>query len=107
MGRLAGDEVLDLFARKRLELQQTLGKHDEGVVLVGDDPPGVGIGLIDQAADLLVDAVRTRRARLIAPAVWAPYFWFRGILNPILEWKLLRDNAVGDIIRDLEHSRAR
>ena len=59
-----------------------------------------------RAADLLVDAVRMRRARLIAPAVWAPYFWFRGILNPILEWKLLRDNAVGDIIRDLEHSRA-
>ncbi|MDI9893277.1 SDR family NAD(P)-dependent oxidoreductase [Rhodococcus sp. IEGM 1381] len=67
-----------------------------------DDPIGQRIGGLlpwplsrcitsRRAAELLVRAARTRRARLIAPAVWTPYFWFRGILNPILERRLVRD----------------
>ncbi|WP_415972307.1 SDR family NAD(P)-dependent oxidoreductase [Rhodococcus sp. 077-4] len=60
-----------------------------------------------RAADLLVRSVRTRRARLIAPAQWTPYFWFRGMLNPVLEWKLGRDREVADIIRELEKSYVR
>ncbi|OZD05214.1 short-chain dehydrogenase [Rhodococcus sp. 06-235-1A] len=81
-----------------------------------DDPIGQRIGGLlpwplnrrlasQRAADLLVDAVRTRRARLIAPAVWTPYFWFRGILNPILERRLVRDRTIAAIIRDLESTR--
>jgi NAD(P)-dependent dehydrogenase (short-subunit alcohol dehydrogenase family) len=60
-----------------------------------------------RAADLLVRSIRTRRARLIAPAQWTPYFWFRGMLNPALEWKLVRDREVADIICELEQSHAR
>lgn len=83
-----------------------------------DDPIGRRIGGFlpwplsrrlpsQRAAELLVHAVRTRRARLIAPAVWTPYFWFRGMLNPILERRLVRDRRVAQIIRDLEKTHAR
>ena len=83
-----------------------------------DDPIGRRIGGFlpwplsrrlpsQRAAELLVHAVRTRRARLIAPAVWTPYFWFRGMLNPILERRLVRDRRVAHIIRDLEKTHAR
>ncbi|OZD79397.1 short-chain dehydrogenase [Rhodococcus sp. 05-339-2] len=83
-----------------------------------DDPIGRRIGGFlpwplsrrlpsQRAAELLVHAVRTRRARLIAPAVWTPYFWFRGMLNPILERRLVRDRRVAQIIRDLEETHAR
>lgn len=58
----------------------------------------------DRAAELLVRSVRTRRARTIAPAVWAPYFWLRGVLNPVLEWKLTHDRTVTELIHDLEKS---
>ncbi|QIH98630.1 SDR family NAD(P)-dependent oxidoreductase [Rhodococcoides fascians A21d2] len=82
-----------------------------------DDPIGQRIGGLlpwplsrrlpsRRAAELLVRAVRTRRARLIAPAVWTPYFWFRGILNPILERRLVRDRAIAQIIRDVESTRS-
>ena len=60
-----------------------------------------------RAAELLVYSVRTRRARLIAPATWTPYFWFRGVLNPILERRLVKDRAIAEIIRDLERTHAR
>lgn len=56
----------------------------------------------ERAADLVVGAVCERRARVIAPAVWLPYFWLRGILNPILERKLTRDRRVSTLIRDVE-----
>lgn len=59
-----------------------------------------------RAAELLVRAVHTRRARLVAPAVWTPYFWFRGVLNPVLERRLVRDRRVAGIIRDLEKTHA-
>lgn len=59
-----------------------------------------------RAAELLVRAVSTRRARLIAPAVWLPYFWLRGILNPVLEWKLSRDRTVAALIGDVEENAA-
>lgn len=83
-----------------------------------DDPIGRRIGGFlpwplsrrlpsQRAAELLVHAVRTRRARLVAPAVWTPYFWFRGMLNPILERRLVRDRRVAQIIRDLEETHAR
>ncbi|MCZ4520189.1 SDR family NAD(P)-dependent oxidoreductase [Rhodococcus ruber] len=82
-----------------------------------DDPIGQRIGGLlpwplnrrlpsRRAAELLVRAVRTRRARLIAPAVWTPYFWFRGILNPILERRLVHDRAIAQIVRDLEDVQA-
>lgn len=78
-----------------------------------DDPMGQRIGGFlpwplnrrlpsQRAAELLVRAVRTRRARTIAPSSWQPYFWLRGILNPILERRLTRDRAIAQIIRDLE-----
>ncbi|CCQ14481.1 putative oxidoreductase [Rhodococcus sp. AW25M09] len=60
-----------------------------------------------RAAELLVRAVRTRRARTIAPSSWQPYFWLRGILNPILERRLVQDRAVARIIRDLESTHTR
>ncbi|OZC74893.1 short-chain dehydrogenase [Rhodococcus sp. 06-418-5] len=83
-----------------------------------DDPIGRRIGGFlpwplsrrlpsQRAAELLVHAVQTRRARLIAPAVWTPYFWFRGMLNPILERRLVRDRPVAQIIRDLEETHSR
>lgn len=59
-----------------------------------------------RAAELLVHSVRTRRARIIAPATWTPYFWFRGVLNPILERRLVKDRAIAEIIRDLEKAHA-
>ncbi|KQU55417.1 short-chain dehydrogenase [Rhodococcus sp. Leaf278] len=82
-----------------------------------DDPIGQRIGGLlpwplsrrlpsRRAAELLVRAVRTRRARVIAPAVWMPYFWFRGVLNPIVERRLVHDRAIARIIRDLEEVRA-
>lgn len=54
------------------------------------------------AAGVLVAAVEKRSARAVAPRSWLPYFWLRGILNPLLESKLVRDPAVHEIIRDLE-----
>ncbi|MGV8872878.1 MAG: SDR family NAD(P)-dependent oxidoreductase [Rhodococcus sp. (in: high G+C Gram-positive bacteria)] len=83
-----------------------------------DDPMGRRIGGFlpwplsrrlpsHRAAQLLVRAVRTRRARVIAPSSWIPYFWFRGILNPILERRLVRDRAIAEIIRDMENTHAR
>jgi hypothetical protein len=50
--------------------------------------------------------VCARRARLIAPAVWLPYFWLRGILDPVLAWKLTRDRTVAKIMRELEETAA-
>lgn len=82
-----------------------------------NDPMGKRIGQLlpwplnrrlpaDRAADLLVDAARTRRARIVAPAVWLPYFWLRGILNPMLEWKLARDRKVTTLLREVEQAQS-
>ncbi|QCB49641.1 SDR family NAD(P)-dependent oxidoreductase [Rhodococcus sp. PAMC28707] len=82
-----------------------------------NDPMGKRIGQLlpwplnrrlpaDRAADLLLEAVRTRGARMVAPAVWLPYFWLRGILNPVLEWKLARDRKVTALMRELERVQA-
>lgn len=80
-----------------------------------NDPMGRQIGLllpwplnrrlpVDQAAELLIASIRTRRARLVAPAGWLPYFWLRGIVNPILEWKLTRDHDIAALIREVERT---
>ena len=82
-----------------------------------ENPLGVRIGKLlpwplnrrlssDRAAELLVRSVCARRARLIAPAVWLPYFWLRGILDPVLAWKLTRDRTVAKIMRELEETAA-
>ncbi|MCZ4278304.1 SDR family NAD(P)-dependent oxidoreductase [Rhodococcus sp. BGS-1C] len=82
-----------------------------------ENPIGVRIGKLlpwplnrrlssDRAAELLVRSVCARRARLIAPAVWLPYFWLRGILDPVLAWKLTRDRTVAKIMRELEETAA-
>lgn len=56
------------------------------------------------AADVLIGAVRKRSARVVAPRAWLPYFWLRGVINPILEARLVNDSTVHTIIRDLERS---
>ena len=82
-----------------------------------ENPIGVRIGKLlpwplnrrlssDRAAELLVRSVCARRARLIAPAVWLPYFWLRGILDHVLAWKLTRDRTVAKIMRELEETAA-
>ncbi|ORM27729.1 SDR family NAD(P)-dependent oxidoreductase [Williamsia sp. 1135] len=58
----------------------------------------------DAAADVLITAVRRRSARVIAPRSWLPYFWLRGVLNPLLEARLVKDATVHEIIRDLERA---
>ena len=56
----------------------------------------------DDAAEVIVDAVVTRRARTIAPRSWNLYAALRGVINPVLDNRLHKDRKVRDIILRLE-----
>src|SRR6266403_1885996 len=52
---LAHEQVLDLVAGERLELEQALGQRLEIGALLAEDLLGLGIARLDQPPDLAVD----------------------------------------------------
>lgn len=56
----------------------------------------------EDAALVLVRGIERRAARTMAPALWTPYSLFRGVLNVVMDEKLLRDKAVRSLLRDLD-----
>src|SRR4029077_12449908 len=54
----AFEQILDLVARQRFELEKALGEHFEIGALVGQDLRRFGITGLDQPADFAVDLAR-------------------------------------------------
>ncbi|OBA42181.1 MULTISPECIES: short-chain dehydrogenase/reductase [unclassified Gordonia (in: high G+C Gram-positive bacteria)] len=78
-----------------------------------DDPIGKEIGgqlpwplnrriTADDAAGVLVDAIRSRRGQVVAPRQWSVYSALRGLINPLLDEKLTRDASIHRIVRHLD-----
>lgn len=80
-----------------------------------DDPIGREIGgqlpwplnrriTAEQAAQVLVDAIASRRGQVTAPRQWTVYSALRGLINPVLDAKLTRDKSIHRIVRQLDDS---
>lgn len=54
------------------------------------------------AARVLVDGIERRAARTMAPATWMPYSVLRGVLNPLMDLKLLRDPKVRALVLEID-----
>lgn len=54
------------------------------------------------AARVLVDGIERRAARTMAPALWTPYSVLRGVLNPVMDARLLRNKAVRALVAELD-----
>lgn len=55
-----------------------------------------------QAARVLIRAIRQRADSVIAPAAWAPYARLRGVANPLIDRLLMADPKIADMLRALE-----
>lgn len=86
---------------------------DLAAATLDDDPLGREIGALltwplnvrltsTRAAHLLVESIENRRRRVVAPIGWWPYFWFRGVINPLAELRLVRDRRVHALLRSVE-----
>jgi NAD(P)-dependent dehydrogenase (short-subunit alcohol dehydrogenase family) len=82
-----------------------------------DDPLGQRVGRLlpwplsrristEQAAASLVDAIMNRSASTIAPAAWLPYSLLRGVLNVVIDCRLVGDKNVHALLRDVEKREA-
>lgn len=89
-----------------VETQLTRGTLDE-------DPLGEKIGSqlpwplnrrisVDEAARVVGTAVEKRSARVTAPRAWAAYSVLRGVINPLLDERLVRDDLTHSIVRALD-----
>lgn len=81
-----------------------------------DDPLGQRVGRLlpwplnrrisaDAAAATLVDAIANRSASTIVPAAWLPYSLMRGVVNVLIDSRLVRDKDVHALLRDVEKRR--
>lgn len=55
-----------------------------------------------QAARVLLRAIRQRADNVIAPAAWTPYARLRGLANPLIDRLLLADPTITELLRQLE-----
>lgn len=78
-----------------------------------DDPIGQEIGAFlpwplskritaATAAESIVVAVNGRRPTSIVPCTWVPYSWLRGVVNAVLDRRLVADGSMKRIVRKLE-----
>jgi NAD(P)-dependent dehydrogenase (short-subunit alcohol dehydrogenase family) len=82
-----------------------------------DDPLGKRVGNLlpwplsrrisaEQAARTMVDAIAHRSASTIAPAAWLPYPLLRGVVNVVIDSRLVADKQVHQLLRDVEKRKA-
>lgn len=78
-----------------------------------DDPIGQELGAFlpwplskrittGAAAESIVVAVRGRRPTSIVPRTWVLYSWLRGVVNAVLDRRLVADAGIERIVRKLE-----
>jgi hypothetical protein len=53
-----------------------------------------------EAAEVLVRGIERRAPRVFAPFYLQPYSALRGILNPLIDWRLERDAALQALLRE-------
>src|SRR6185312_5555903 len=63
---IAAQERPHLFARQRLVLEEGVGDRVQIVEVLGQDPTGRGLALVDQAADLVIDQLGRRVGDVLA-----------------------------------------
>ncbi|KQV74763.1 short-chain dehydrogenase [Aeromicrobium sp. Root344] len=56
------------------------------------------------AGDAIVGAITRRSARVIAPKRWSAYSTMRGVINPLLDAHMARDESIQDILRDADRA---
>lgn len=56
-----------------------------------------------QAATGIVDAVERRAPRVILPRWWRAWFALRGVVNPVLDRAIHRDQATLELLRGVDH----
>lgn len=57
---------------------------------------------VEKAASALVRGIESRTARVIAPNVWKPIFYLRGLLGPLTDRRLDTDPKVADFVHQFE-----
>ena len=56
-----------------------------------------------QAAKGIVDGIEKRAHRVILPRWWWAWFWLRGIVNPIMDRAMIRDERLLELLRRADH----
>lgn len=59
-----------------------------------------------RAAQVLTDGIVRRRPRTMAPGVWLPYSMLRGLANVAVDFTLVRDKKVHQLVADIEQLQA-
>ena len=55
-----------------------------------------------EAGEAIVQGIEARRPRIIRPRRWAAFSVLRGVINPLLDAQMERDQATQDILRHLD-----
>lgn len=55
-----------------------------------------------QAGATIVDGIAARAPRVIAPKRWTVYSQLRGLINPLLDHRIVNDDSMQEILRDAE-----
>lgn len=55
-----------------------------------------------QAASTLVAGISTRKSRVVAPKAWIFYSQMRGLINPVIDAHLVRDEGIKDMLHAIE-----
>jgi hypothetical protein len=53
----------------------------------------------EQAATVLVDGIERRAPRVFAPAFLRYYSALRGLLNPVIDWRMRHDRKLQAVVR--------
>ncbi|MBF6297230.1 SDR family NAD(P)-dependent oxidoreductase [Nocardia amamiensis] len=61
---------------------------------------------VRDAADSLAEGIARRAPRTVAPPQWEPYALLRGVINVVLDGRLVRDPRVHDLIHRIEQRRS-
>ena len=56
----------------------------------------------EQVAQAIVDGIRTRNPRIVAPRRWVPVFMLRGVFNPLTDYYLSRHRGLQQLLGELE-----
>ena len=57
---------------------------------------------VGQVATALIDGIERRSARIIEPSAWRPPFRWRGLVGPISDLRIERNQTVGETVREIE-----
>ena len=62
----------------------------------------MAIAMAQAGAEVIADGIAHRAAETCAPAGWRQFKWFQGLINPVLDRRLVKDAGLHRLLRRVE-----